>query len=47
VRLITDFGGGSSYDLIAKKGYLGELELPITCDDVTKLILKNLKNEEN
>jgi len=45
VRVISSFGDESNYDLIALKGYLGGLDPPIVCDDITKIALKKLKAE--
>lgn len=45
VRLISEVGQESEYDLIAAKGYLGSLDPPIQADDVTDLVLKKLNEE--
>lgn len=35
----------SKYDLVTAKGYLKSLTQPITCDDITKTVLKKLNQE--
>lgn len=43
VRVIIETGEEAIYDLIAAKEYLGGLDPPIKCKDITKLILKKLE----
>lgn len=46
VRLISQVGKESEYDLIAATGYLGSLEPPIPADDITDVILKKFEDQE-
>jgi hypothetical protein len=43
VKLISQVGKESDYDLIAATGYLGSLEPPIPADDITDIILKKFE----
>lgn len=43
VKLISQVGKESDYDLIAATGYLGSLEPPIPADDITDVILKKFE----
>ena len=45
VKLISQVGKESDYDLIAATGYLGSLEPPIPADDITDVILKKFEKK--
>lgn len=46
VRMISEVGQNSDYDLIAATGYLDTLENAIPADDITNLVLERLRNEK-
>ena len=46
VRLISEVGKESEYDLIAASGYLGSLEPPIPAEDITGLILAKVEGKD-
>lgn len=46
VRMISDVGQNTDYDLIAAAGYLDTLEDAIPADDITKLVLEKLRDEK-
>ncbi len=43
-RAISDVGKVKEYDLIAEKGYLGKLDPPVACTDITERILEAIEN---
>jgi len=45
VRVISQVGQETDYDLIAASGYLGSLEPPIPADDITDMILKKIEEQ--
>ncbi len=44
-RAISDVGKVKEYDLIAEKGYLGKLEPPVACADITAHVLEAIAAE--
>lgn len=44
-RAIADVGRATEYDLIAEKGYLGKLDPPVDCEDITAAIIDRIKAE--
>jgi hypothetical protein len=42
-RAISDIGKVNEYDLIAQKGYLGALEPPVSCVDITGHVLEAIE----
>jgi hypothetical protein len=43
-KAISTYADDSEYDLIANEGYLGNLETPIEADNITKDIIKLVKD---
>jgi hypothetical protein len=43
-KAISTYANDTDYDLIANQGYLGELKTPIEADDITKDIIKLVKD---
>lgn len=43
LRAVDAVAEDSEYDLIAEKGYLGNLKSPIVAEDITKQVLKELE----
>ncbi len=41
-RAIGDVGRATEYDLIAEKGYLGKLDPPVDCEDITAAIVDRI-----
>lgn len=44
-RAIGVVGRATDYDLIAEKGYLGKLEPPMECDDITAAVVDRITAE--
>jgi len=44
-RAIVDVGRVKEYDLIAEKGYLGKLDPPVACADITARVLEALEQQ--
>ena len=42
-RAISDVGKVKDYDLIAEKGYLGKLDPPVACADITGRVLEAIE----
>ena len=42
LKAISDVAEETDYDLIAEMGYLGDLESPIGCDDITELVVSKI-----
>ena len=42
-RAIADVGRATEYDLIAEKGYLGKLDPPVACEDITAAVIDRIK----
>lgn len=42
-KVIREFHGGSMYDLIAAEGHLGQFNLPVVADDVTRQVVELLR----
>lgn len=42
-RAISDVGKVHEYDLITEKGYLGKLDPPVSCDDITARVLEAIE----
>ncbi len=45
LEAVGEVGGETDYDLIAAKGYLGDLDPPITSDDVTDSVLEKVEDD--
>ena len=44
-RAIGVVGRATDYDLIAEKGYLGKLDPPVDCDDITEAVVDRILAE--
>lgn len=42
VRIISEVGEDTGYDLIVAKGYLGSVEVNVAADDLTAMVLEKL-----
>ena len=42
LKAISDVAEETDYDLIAEMGYLGNLEPPVACDDITELVISKV-----
>lgn len=44
-RAVSEVGRNSEYDLIAEKGYLGTLDPPVDCEDITAAVIERIAAE--